>query len=127
MTAVGETLPALLYKSRNPNRIMDQFSKELGLGQDWARPLKKNRRREARNMETQTDEVDHTAQTSASAWLFRSSPRLDRIEPELDIGDLVAWDRPPNRYFAGQGVDDGSYPSDPVLQFLRRRARTLGQ
>lgn len=116
-----DNFDALLEKSDDPLEIMNAMKKRFNIPSVEQKKKTVSRRKYHENVETQTQlSNEQLTNEFVSNWIFNESPDITDPPPNLEICDSFDYyvqDDPK----LGRGVDDGSFPDDPVLRVLRRK------
>jgi hypothetical protein len=116
----------LLQTSDDPAQILDQIRSRFGLSEDHRpRPTKRRSDQRRSSVDTQTDDLDFLSERTVSKWLFGPVPDAREVPGHLEIAPSAIHEVPEDGGLPKRGVDDGSFPSDPLLLILRRRLREL--
>lgn len=125
MSKNTDNFDILLEKSDDPMEILTAMKKRFNIPNVEQKKKSVSRRKIHENAETQTQlSNEQLSNEFISTWIFNESPDLKNAPPDLEISDSVEYyvqDDPK----LGRGIDDGSFPDDPVLRVLRRKLRRL--
>lgn len=125
MSKNTDNFDILLEKSDDPMEILTAMKKHFNIPNVEPKKKSVSRRKMHENIETQTQlSNDQLSNEFVSTWIFNESPNLESPPPNLEISESVdhyIQDNPK----LGRGVDDGSFPDDPILRVLRRKLTRL--
>jgi hypothetical protein len=114
----------VIKASNDPAAIMGQICKRLGLPEDAPpRPGRGHSSDRRASVAVQTDDLGVLCEHSVSAWLFGPPPGVRDFPGAVALSEPRAVEVPDDSRLSKLGVDDGTFPSDPVLLLLRRRLR----
>jgi hypothetical protein len=114
----------LIKKSDDPAAILGQIYRRFDLPEDdGPRPAKRRSTARRRCVEVQVDDLGLQCECAVSNWLFGPGPEArERLGP-LSVSGFVGLEVSDDGRFPKGGIDDGTFPSDPILMGLRRRLR----
>jgi hypothetical protein len=117
-------LGQLIKNSDDPATILGQIYRRFDLPEDpGPRPSKRHSRERRTTAEVQTDDLTVLCEHSLSTWLFGPAPEAREKLGALALSDPLGSEVLEDPRFSKGGLDDGTFPSDPVLMALRRRLR----
>jgi hypothetical protein len=114
----------LIKNSDDPVTILGQIYRRFDLPEDYeSRPPKRRSADRRISAEVQTDDLGMLCERSISSWLFGPAPEAREEIGPLRISNPNMSEVPEDPRFVKGGLDDGTFPSDPILMSLRRKLR----